>query len=49
MRPTPTWLERLQWLVARFPEYAAGPDLGALCAADAWGLYLFLRRMAEGV
>ena len=47
MRP-PAWLERLQWLVARFPECGVGADLGALCAADAWGLYRFLRRLADG-
>jgi hypothetical protein len=47
MKPA-AWLERLQWLVARFPECGAGPDLGALCAADAWGLYRFLCCMAAG-
>ena len=44
----PAWLERLQCLVARFPECGVGPDLGALSTADAWGLYRFLSRLANG-
>ena len=48
MRPA-AWLERLQWLAARFPEYGIGTDLLALSAADAWGLYRFLARVADGV
>lgn len=44
----PTWLERLQWLAARFPEHGIGTDLAALSAADLWGLYRFLTRIAEG-
>ena len=47
MRP-PTWLERLQWLAARFPEYGIGADIFALSVADAWGLYRFLARIAVG-
>jgi hypothetical protein len=47
MRPA-AWLERLQWLVARFPECEVDPDLGALCIADAWGVYRFLSRLANG-
>lgn len=47
MRPA-TWLERLPWLAARFPECGLGADLAALSAADLWGLYLFLSRIADG-
>ena len=44
----PAWLERLHCLAARFPEYGIGADLFALSAADAWGLYRFLARVADG-
>ena len=44
----PAWLERLEWLVARFPEYGIGADLAALTVADCWGLYRFLVRIADG-
>ena len=47
MRP-PGWLERLAWLAARFPEFGIGSDLAALPAADLWGLYRFLSRIADG-
>ena len=47
MRPA-AWLERLQCLVARFPELGMGADLAALTAADLWGLYRFLSRVADG-
>ena len=43
-----TWLERLQWLAARLPEFGIGPDLAALSAADLYGLYRFLSRAADG-
>ena len=47
MRPA-AWLERLQCLAARFPELGMGADLAALTAADLWGLYRFLSRVADG-
>lgn len=47
MRPA-DWLERLQCLAARLPELGMGADLAALSAADLWGLYRFLSRMADG-
>lgn len=47
MRP-PAWLERLQCLAARFPGLGIGPELAALSLAEAWGLYLFLSRLADG-
>ena len=40
------WIERLQRLVERFPEYGIGPDLGGLAIADLWGLWRFLERIA---
>lgn len=47
MKPA-AWLERLQWLAARFPEFGAGPDLVALSAADLYGVYRFLDRVSQG-
>ena len=47
MKP-PAWLERLQWLALRFPEFGIGSDLSTLSAADLWGLYRFLSRAADG-
>jgi len=44
----PAWLERLQCLAARFPELGIGPELAALSMAEAWGVYLFLARLADG-
>jgi hypothetical protein len=41
------WLEDLQELAARFARYGIGPDLAALTLAEAWGLFVFLRRLAE--
>lgn len=39
--------ERAQALAARFPWLGLGPDLAALGLADLWGVYRFLRRIAE--
>lgn len=47
MRPS-AWLERLQWLTARFPEFGVGPDLAALSAAGLYGVYRFLCRATDG-
>lgn len=46
--PAAGWMERLQWLAARLPKLGIGADLAALPAADLWGLYCFLSRIAEG-
>ena len=48
MSPAADWLERLQALAVRFSGWGIGPDLAGLTMAEAWGLFLFLRRMAEG-
>jgi len=45
MRPT-SWLERLQRLSERFPEYGIGPDLAGLAIVDLWGVWRFLERIA---
>lgn len=42
------WMERLYSLAARFPQLGIGGDLAALPAADLWGLYRFLSRIADG-
>ena len=41
------WLERLQTLCARFLHLGLGGDIAALSLIEAWGLYLFLMRLAE--
>ena len=41
------WLDRLQCLAARFPEYGTGADLAGLGMVDLWGLYRFLSRLAD--
>ncbi len=40
------WVDELQSLAARFGSYGIGPDLAGLTLAQAWGLYLFLARLA---
>lgn len=47
MRPA-AWLDRLRCLAMRFPELGVGADLAALSAADLWGVYRFLSRVADG-
>lgn len=42
------WIDRLQALAARFPQYAIGQDLAGLAVADLWGVYRYLQRIAEG-
>ena len=42
------WLDEVQLLAVRFSGYAIGPDLAGLTLAQAWGLFLFLRRIADG-
>ena len=40
------WLDELRSLTVRFSGYGIGPDLAGLTLAQAWGLFLFLRRLA---
>ena len=44
-----SWLDDLQSLAVRFSGYGIGPDLAGLTLAQAWGLFLFLHRLADGV
>jgi len=43
----PDWLERLQCLAVRLPQYGVSPDLAGLALADLWAIYRFLCRVAE--
>lgn len=45
----PSWLNELQWLAVRFTDHGITPDLAALTPVEAWGLFMFLRRVASGV
>ena len=40
------WLVELQSLAVRFSDYGIGPNLTGLTLAQAWGLLMFLRRLA---
>ena len=42
------WLDELQLLAARFSSYGIGPNLAGLTLAQAWGPFVFLRRVAAG-
>ena len=42
------WLEELEMLAVRFSGYGIGPDVASLTLAQAWGVFVFLRRMAGG-
>lgn len=43
----PAWLDELALLATRY-GHGIGPDLAALTMLEAWGLYRFLRALAEG-
>lgn len=44
---TETWLDRLQMLSDRFSYLGISSDLAALSKMEAWGLYLYLSRLAD--
>ncbi len=44
---TYSWLEELEMLLVRFSHLGIGADLTALSVVEAWGLYLFLSRLAD--
>ena len=46
-RPT-DWPEQLHALAFKFAAYGIGPELVGLTLADAWGLFVFLQRVAGG-
>jgi hypothetical protein len=41
------WMERLQCLSVRFSHLGIGADVARLSIPEAWGLYLFLSRLAD--
>ena len=43
-----TWQGRLQTLCVRFSHLGMDTDMAALSLIEAWGLYLFLLRFADG-
>jgi hypothetical protein len=43
----PARVADLQALARRFSGLGIGPDLSALTLAEAWGVFVFLRRLAE--
>ena len=43
----PAWLAGLRVLAARYGALGITPDLAALTLAEAWGVFVFLRRLAE--
>lgn len=42
------WFDELQSLAVRFSGYGIGTDLAGLTRAQAWGLFMFLHRIAVG-
>ncbi len=42
----PEWLESLQRLAERFPEYGIRPDLAGMAIVDLWGVWRLLERVA---
>ena len=42
------WVGRLQSLAVRFSVAGIGPDLAGLTMAEAWGVFMFLQRLAAG-
>lgn len=44
----PQWLEHLQELIARSSNLGIAADIASLSLIEAWGLYCYLMRLAEG-
>jgi hypothetical protein len=42
------WLESFYALAYRVQWLGVAPDLASLSICEAWGVYLFLRRLSEG-
>ncbi|CAG4882998.1 protein of unknown function [Georgfuchsia toluolica] len=42
------WLEALRGLLVRFSHLGIGADVAAMTVCELWGLYCYLRRLAEG-
>ena len=43
----PNWLDELDALLVRFSGLGIGADIAAMGLCELWGVYSFLRRMAE--
>lgn len=41
------WLYDLDRLLTRFSQMGINPDIAAMGLIELWGVYCFLRRMAE--
>lgn len=46
--PRNDWLHDLYALAYRLQGHGVAPDLAGLSACELWGVYCFLRRIAEG-
>jgi hypothetical protein len=44
---SPDWLSELNALLARYADMGIGADAAAMSLTELWGLYCFLRRLAE--
>ena len=42
------WLDRLQCLIVRFAYLGISSDLAGYSIIEAWGLYRYLTRLADG-
>jgi len=45
---TPDFLIRLQMLLTRFSHLGIGADIASMSIVELWGVYHYLRRLAEG-
>ncbi|SFO33767.1 hypothetical protein SAMN05216332_11139 [Nitrosospira briensis] len=43
-----TWLDQLQMLCVKFSHLGVGAELASLSLIEAWGVYLYLARLANG-
>jgi hypothetical protein len=43
-----TWLDELNGLLARFSGLGISADIAAMGLIELWGVYCYLRRLAEG-
>lgn len=43
-----TWLDELNGLLARFSGIGISADIGSMSLIELWGVYCYLRRLAEG-
>lgn len=43
-----TWLDELNGLLARFSGLGISADIAAMGLIELWGVYCYLRRLADG-